>query len=209
MSVVQHVFALVLSLTTRLDDYRRAAHDGRWAASPQFCLLDFPFTELSGKTLGIIGWGELGQGVAQVAEAFGMKVRIAERRGQPPRDGRTAFEQVLRKADVLSLHCPLTAETHNLIGQAELEIMKPSALLINTARGGIVNETDLAHALRKGSIGGAGFDVLTQEPPVTPNPLLDANLPNFILTPHCAWGSRESRQRLLDGVAGNVRGFLS
>lgn len=207
-AVTQHVFALLLTLVTGLDDYRSAARDGRWAASSQFCVLDFPIAELSGKSLGIVGWGELGQGVARVAEAFGMHVLVAERRGRSPRPGRTRFEQVLHQADVLSLHCPLTNDTRNLIGEAELRTMKPSALLINTARGGIVHEAALARALRDGTIAAAGFDVLAAEPPNASNPLLAEDLPNFILTPHCAWGSREARQRLLEGVARNVRSGL-
>ena len=208
-SVVQHVFALMLSLTTRLSDYNSAAVDGRWAKSPFFCLLDFPVQQLAGKTLGIIGYGSLGQGVARVADAFGMKVKIAELPNRNHGDtSRVPLQELLPQADVLSLHCPLTPETENLIGPAELALMKPSALLINCARGGIVDEIALAEALKTGKLGGAGVDVLTEEPPVHGNPLLDPNIPNLIVTPHSAWAAQESRQKLVDIAAENIQTFL-
>jgi len=208
-SVVEHVFGLILTLARRLDAYRAAATDGRWAASPHFCLLDFPMLELHGKVLGVVGYGELGRGVAELGRALGMQVRIAERRGvAKAREGRAPFDQVLAAADVLTLHCPLSDETRNLIGAAELARMKPGALLINAARGGVVDEAALVEALRSGQLGGAGIDVLTDEPPRDGNPLLAPDIPNLIVTPHIAWASRESRQRLVNQVAENISSFL-
>ena len=213
-SVVQHVFALILALSIRLPDYQQALRAGRWQQGSQFCLLDYPIREISGKTLGIIGYGELGQAVARVAEAFGMKVMVAQyryghREGQPNAgQTRIPLQELLPQVDILSLHCPLTPETRGLIGAAELALMRPDALLINTARGGIVDEAALAAALCQGKLGGAGVDVLTQEPPTQGNPLLTANIPNLILTPHIAWASREARQRLVNEVAANIRAFL-
>ena len=207
-SVVQHTFALILALATRLPDYQAAVRAGEWSRSPFFCLLDFPITELAGKTLGVIGYGTLGQGVASIARAFGMQVRVAARPGATgiPVD-RVAVEDLLEQADVLTLHCPLTDATRGLIGRAELERMKPAALLVNTARGGIVDEAALADALRAGAIGGAGMDVLTQEPPRDGNPLLADDIPNLIVTPHSAWGSHAARQRLVEQVADHIADF--
>ena len=206
-SVVQHVFSLILALTTRLMDYQRAVGAGAWQHSRQFCLLDYPSRELAGLSLGIVGYGELGRAVARVAEAFGMHVLLAQRPGGQPQQGRLPLHELLPRVDVLTLHCPLTAETRNLVGTGELALMKPDALLINTARGGIVDEQALLRALREGRLGGAGIDVLGQEPPRGGSPLLAADIPNLIVTPHIAWASRESRQRLLDEVAENIRAF--
>lgn len=208
-SVVQHVFALVLALTTRLTDYQAAISDGRWQHSTQFCLLDYPIREIAGKTLGIVGHGELGSNVAAIGRAFGMKVLIAQRPGGKTQTGRLPLAQLLPQVDVLSLHCPLTSETTDLIGAKELALMKSDALLINTARGGIVDEQALANALREGQLGGAGVDVLSVEPPLPDNPLLGGDIPNLVVTPHIAWSSRESRQRLMDEVATNVRAYLA
>ena len=209
-AVVQHVFALILTLTTRLVDYREAALDGRWQRSPFFCLLDFPIRELAGRRLGIVGYGELGQGVAKVAKAFDMEVLIAQRPGgEDDRPGRLPLSELLPQVDVLSLHCPLTPATDGLIGSEALALMRHDALLINTARGGIVDEEALVAALRAGRLGGAGVDVLVREPPVMPSPLLDPDVPNLLVTPHVAWASRESRQRLLDEVARNIEAFLA
>ena len=194
---------------TQLSAYRQAVRAGRWQRSSQFCLLDFPIRELAGKTLGIIGYGELGQGVARVAEAFGMQVLIAQRPGAvEPEEGRVPLPMLLPQVDVLSLHCPLTPETRGLIGAWELALMRRDAILINTARGGLVDETLLAAALRQGALGGAGVDVLSLEPPVDGNPLLAPDIPNLIVTPHSAWGSRESRQRLLMQLAENIQAYL-
>ncbi|HOW62460.1 MAG TPA: 2-hydroxyacid dehydrogenase [Candidatus Contendobacter sp.] len=209
-AVVQHVFALLLALCTRWPDYQRAVREGRWQQASHFCLLDFPISELAGKTLGIIGYGELGRGVAKVAEAFGMRVVLAQRPGTVDAlDGRLLLPALLPQVDVLSLHCPLTPATQGLIGAWELALMRRDAILINTARGGLVDEALLADALRRGALGGAGVDVLSLEPPVNGNPLLAPDIPNLIVTPHCAWGSRESRQRLVGQLAENILGFLS
>jgi len=209
-SVVQHVFALLLTLTRHLDDYQQAVRGGRWQQSGQFCLLDYPIRELGGLTLGIVGYGELGRAVAEVAEkAFGMRILIAERPGGEARPDRVPLQVLLPQVDVLSLHCPLTEATRGLLGEAELALMKPEALLINTARGGIVDEPALAAALREGRLGGAGIDVLQTEPPGANSPLLTGNIPNLIVTPHIAWASREARQRLTDQLAENIRAFLA
>lgn len=209
-SVVQHVFSLILALSTRLLEYRRAVTEGRWQIAKQFCLLDFPIRELAGKTLGIVGYGELGKNIAQIARAFAMEVLIAQRPGTlEPEEGRIPLTVLLPQVDILTLHCPLTPETRGLIGAWELALMRRDALLINTARGGIVDEAALAEALNRGALGGAGVDVLTEEPPVHSNPLLAVDIPNLIVTPHCAWGSRESRQRLVGQLAQNIRGFFT
>ncbi|ETN93412.1 Glycerate dehydrogenase [Gammaproteobacteria bacterium MOLA455] len=208
-SVVQHVWALILALTTRLADYQRAAVDGTWQDSSLFCLLNFPVEELQGKVLGIVGAGELGRGMAKVAEAFGLEVIYAALPGRQYTDQqRVDFKALLSRADIVSLHCPLTDETTNLIDEVELALMKPSAVLINTARGGMVNEVALRRALLNGTIAGAGIDVLTNEPPRQGNPLLDETIPNLIVTPHGAWAARQSRQRLVDQTVENVRAFL-
>lgn len=207
-SVVQQVFALLLALTTRLLEHRTAARDGRWAASPYFCVLDLPFRELAGKTFGIVGYGELGHGVARVAEALGMDVLISQRPGGDDRPGRVPLDELLARADVVTLHVPLADNTRNLINAERLALMKPDAVLINAARGGIVDEAALAAALRNGRLGGAGLDVLAVEPPRDGNPLLDLDLPNLIVTPHVAWAARESRQRLMDQVVDNIRAFI-
>ncbi len=206
-SVVQHVFALILALTTRLAEHRQAAIDGTWQASLDFCVLDFPFRELAGKTLGIIGFGELGRGVARIAEAFGMQLLVAQHPGGEPQPERVELDELLQRADVVSLHVPLAENTRHLIGERELGLMKREALLINTARGGVVDEAALARALDERRLGGAGVDVLSHEPPTRHNPLLMLDLPNLIVTPHVAWGSRESRQRLIDQVAANIRAY--
>jgi glycerate dehydrogenase len=206
-AVAQHVFAMVLALATRLIDYRDSVRAGAWSRAKQFCLLDHPIFELAGKRLGIIGHGVLGRAVAALGQAFGMKVLVSQRPGGEPQPGRVPLDELLTAVDVLSLHCPLTPETHGLIGASEFERMKPSALLINTARGGIVDESALADALRRGLIAGAGFDVLTVEPPTDGNPLLAEDIPNLILTPHTAWASRESRQRMVGELALNIQGL--
>ncbi len=206
-AVVQHVFAMTLGLTTRLRQYQDAVLEGDWQRSSQFCLLDFPVREIQGKVLGIVGYGNLGKAVAGVAEAFGMEVRLAQRPGAPASPGRIELDRLLPQADILSLHCPLTPETKHLIGKRELNLMKTDALLINTARGGIVDETALAEALRQNKLGGAGIDVLEIEPPRDGNVLFDPDIPNLIITPHTAWASRESRQRLTNEVAENILAF--
>jgi glycerate dehydrogenase len=208
-SVVQHVLAVILSLTHRLREYGRLTVDGSWAASPQFTMLDLPIRELTGRVLGIVGYGTLGHAVAQGAEAgLGMRVMVANRMGGERERDRFDLHEMLPQVDVLSLHCPLTPATRNLIGARELALMRPDALLINTARGGLVDAEALAQALRAGRIGGAAIDVLTQEPPVDGSPLLAPDLPNLIVTPHIAWAAREARQRCIDEMAANVEEFL-
>ncbi len=208
-SVVQHVFALILSLVTRQQQYQDSVGMGEWQRASQFCLLDFPIWELAGKRMGIVGYGELGKAVGRVAEAFGMQLLIAQRPGGDPQPGRVPLDQLLSLADVVSLHLPLLEETRHLIAARELALMQPHALLINTARGGIVDESALAASLRQGKLGGAGVDVLSREPPVDGNPLLDSSIPNLIVTPHIAWASREARQRLIDNVADNIAAYLA
>jgi glycerate dehydrogenase len=207
-TVAQHTLALILALATGLREYDRDARNGRWARSDMFCLMDYPIMELEGKTLGIVGYGDLGQGVAERAKAFGMNILLGCRPGQEPGevDGypRIPLADLLPRADVLSIHCLLTDQTRHMIGAAELAQMKPTSLLINTSRGGLVDEQALADALRKGVIAGAGFDVLSEEPPRNGNPLLADNIPNLILTPHSAWASREARQRIVGITARNL-----
>ncbi len=208
-SVVQHVLAVILALTHRLREYGRFTVDGSWAASPQFTMLDLPIRELCGRVLGIVGHGTLGRAVARAAEAgLGMRTMIANRAGGEREPQRFDLHEMLAQVDVLSLHCPLTPATRNLIGAPQLAMMKRDAILINTARGGLVDSEALAQALREGRIGGAAIDVLTQEPPVDGNPLLAPDLPNLILTPHIAWAAREARQRCIDEMAANVEDFL-
>lgn len=207
-SVVQHVFALILSLATRQPDYLRDVRHGRWPQSPMFCLLDHPIREIAGQTLGIVGYGTLGRAVAEVAHAFGMETIVAKSLSGSNDEGRVSLDELLARSDVVSLHCPLTDATRNLVGARELSRMKRDALLINTARGGIVDEAALADALRRGVIAGAGVDVLTREPPPTDHPLLASDIPNLILTPHVAWASREARQRLANEIAVNITTFL-
>ncbi|HJV93205.1 MAG TPA: D-2-hydroxyacid dehydrogenase [Azonexus sp.] len=212
-TVPEHVMALTLALSRNLFAWRETVQAGRWQQSDQFCLFDHPIRDLHGATLGLIGSGSLGNGVARLAEAFGMRVRRAEHKGATSlRPGYTDFAEVLASADVLTLHCPLTAQTQGLIGEAELRAMKSSALLINTARGGIVDETALIRALKDGWIGGAGFDVITAEPPPAGHPMVDPELlalPNFLLTPHVAWASRPAMQTLADQLIDNIEAFVA
>tara|TARA_B100000989_G_scaffold141842_1_gene105611 strand:- start:4591 stop:5550 length:960 start_codon:yes stop_codon:yes gene_type:complete len=209
-SVVQHTWALILALTTKLLGYSKASMNGRWQESDSFCVIDYPVQELSGKTIGIVGAGELGRGVASVAPVFGMKVRYASLKNTKHsfQNDRIDFDDLLKESDVLSLHCPLTEDNINLIDQRELKLMKSSSILINTARGKLINEKSLHEALINGEIAGAGLDVLSEEPPINGNILLDERVPNLIVTPHTAWISKESRQRLVEQVAGNIKGFL-
>lgn len=207
-TVAQHAMALILALATRLLDYNRDVRAGRWADSDMFCLMDHPIMELEGRTLGIVGYGDLGKGVVARAQAFGMNILLGARPGQPTgeRDGmpQVPIDELLERADVVSLHCLLTEKTRHLIGKRELAMMKSGALLINTSRGGLVDEQALADALREGTIAGAGFDVLTEEPPRNGNPLLAGDIPNLIVTPHSAWASREARQRIVEITARNL-----
>lgn len=208
-SVPEHVFMMILALRRNLIAYRQDLQQGLWQRSSRFCLFTHPVRDIHASLLGIIGHGALGQAVAQVARGFGMKVIFAEHKGATQiRAGFEPFESVLRESDVLTLHVPLTNDTRNLIGAAELRLMKPNALLINTSRGGVVNEMELAVALKNKIIGGAGFDVLTVEPPTAANPLAELALPNFLLTPHIAWSSREAMQILADQLIDNIEAFV-
>jgi glycerate dehydrogenase len=209
-SVPEHVMMLILALRRNLFSYREEVARGEWARASGFCLLTHPIRDLHDSTLGLIGYGALGQALEKLALAFGMRVVISEHKhARAIRNGRVSFEEVLRASDIISLHCPLNEETRGLIGKAEFEMMRRDALLINTARGGLVNEAALASALRAGLIAGAGFDVLTKEPPRDGNPLLELNLPNFILTPHIAWASREAMQALADQLIDNIERIQS
>jgi glycerate dehydrogenase len=180
---------------------------GAWQRGEQFCLLDFPIRELTGRRLVIVGYGTLGKAVAHAARAFGMEVLVANRPGGERVAGRLDLAQLLPQADVLSLHCPLTPHTQGLIGAAELARMNPDAVLINTARGALVDAAALVDALRARRLGGAGIDVLAQEPPVDGSPLLAGDISNLIVTPHVAWAAREARQRCLDEMAANVEDY--
>lgn len=210
-SVTQHTFALLLNLISNVHAY--AAEALRWADSPIFTRLDHPIGELSGRTLGVAGLGAIGRSVAAVAEAFGMRVVGLAREGAAPGSGgdypRLPRERFFSECDAITLHCPLTDDTHHLINRDTLALMKPSAFLINTGRGPLIDETALAEALRNRVIAGAGLDVLSVEPPSADHPLLDPAIPNLLVTPHTAWASREARRRLLDGVVANVLAFLS
>jgi len=207
-SVVQHVWGLILSLTQHVADYARLATDGTWSKNEALIELRHPIRELQGLTFGIVGWGELGKGVARVAEAFGMRVIVANRRGEKPIPERWDLADLLAAADIVSLHCPLNDSTRNLIGARELALMKPDALLINAARGALVDSAALAAALKAGRLGGAGIDVLPREPPRDTEPLLDPQIPNLILTPHVAWAAQQARQRCVDEMAANIKDFL-
>jgi glycerate dehydrogenase len=208
-SVVQHVFAVLLALTHRLREYDRALKAGAWDFAGGSSAQVFPVRELAGRTLGVVGFGTLGRGVAEIARAFGMQVILANRVGEPPAPGRLDLDALLPLADVVTLHCPLTPATRNLISARELALMKPGAILINTARGGLVDPAALAAALRSGHLGGAAIDVLTEEPPVHGSPLLAPDLVNLIVTPHTAWAAREARQRAIDETAANIEDFLA
>lgn len=204
-SLAQHVLGLILALARSIPEYQAAVRRGDWSRAPAFCLLEYPIRELDGRALGIVGHGELGGAVARLAEALEMRVMLAEHRDATEcRAGRVPFDTVISEAEVISIHCPLTAQTAGLIGEEELRRMRDDALLINTARGGIVDEAALAKALRGGWIAGAGVDVLSSEPPPADNPLLAADIPNLIVTPHCAWGSGEARQRVVAQTAENL-----
>jgi glycerate dehydrogenase len=206
-SVVQHVFGVLLLLTQRLREYDALVRSGAWQRGEQFCLLDYPIRELVGRRLGIVGYGTLGRGVARAATAFGMEVLVANRPGGTAVPGRMDLDELLPAVDVLSLHCPLAPATQGMIGASRLSRMKPDAVLINTARGALVDAAALADALRDGRLGGAAIDVLSQEPPVDGSPLLAGDIPNLIVTPHIAWAAREARQRCIDEMAANIADF--
>jgi glycerate dehydrogenase len=209
-SVAQAVFALLLELTHRTGHHAEAVRAGRWSACPDFSFWDFPLVELAGRTFGIVGYGQIGRAVARIAAAFGMKVIATKSDDRAGRDGEVnlvPMDTLFREADVISLHCPLTPKTQGLVNAERLAQMKPGALLINTGRGPLVVEGDLAAALNEGRIAGAGLDVLSVEPPPPGNPLFTAK--NCLITPHLAWATREARARLIDVATENVRAFLA
>ncbi len=207
-SVAQHVFALLLELTQHAGHHAQTVREGRWSACPDFCYWDFPLVELAGRTLGIVGYGSIGAAVARIGAAVGMKIIASARR--PRREDGVEFvptDEIFRRADVVTLHCPLTDDTRGLVNAARLATMKPGAFLINTGRGPLVIEEDLADALNAGRIAGAALDVLSAEPPPPGHPLFSAK--NCLITPHIAWATRSARARLMDVVAENVRAFLA
>jgi len=212
-SVTEHVFGLLLSLTHSLHRYTTAVRDGAWQQAPDFCMLIYPMRELSAMTMGIVGYGLLGSAVARKAREFDMEVLISTRPGTdvdaaPSDEGRVSFDELLSRSDVISLHCPLTDQTQELFAADEFRKMKPTAILINTARGALIDSVALANALQSGEIGAAGIDVLPNEPPVHGDPLLDYRGDNLLITPHIAWATDRSRQDAIQEVAENVRAFL-
>jgi glycerate dehydrogenase len=208
-TVTQLTILMMLCLANSFYPYAEDVKKGRWQKGPYFCFLDYPITEVRGKTLGIFGYGNLGQEVGRIASAFGMQVVPVERKGgKNPIPGALPLAQVLKTCDFFTIHSPLTKETENLIGQAELSLMKKTAYLINVSRGGIVNELALANALKNRTIAGAALDVLTSEPPKPDNPLLDPTIPNLLLTPHIGWASKEARAIILDVTRDSILGYL-
>lgn len=201
-SVAQMTFALLLELTQHVGHHAQTVREGRWTRSPDFCYWDYPLIELDGLTLGVIGFGRIGKMVGQLAEAFGMKVLTYSRK-QPVAEMETLF----RRSDIISLHCPLTPQTEHLVNEKRLAWMKPTAFLLNTSRGPLIDESALAKALNEGRIAGAGLDVLAVEPPTADNPLLRAK--NCLITPHIAWATRAARSRLMEAVVENVRAYLT
>ena len=217
-SVAQHVVLSILALSHHFNEYQLSLKQGLWQKSEQFCLLEYPITELSAKTLGIVGLGVLGTAVANLAVSFGMRILVAESfrpengmtndAQQKPEFKRVPFQDLVSQSDVISLHCPLTPETKDLFDLKTFKSMKKNALLINTARGGLIDDEALLHALEHGSIAGAALDVLDREPPAADHPLLNSGLPNLIVTPHVAWAAKEARQRALDEIAKNIACYL-
>ena len=210
ISVPEHTFAMLLALRRNLVAYLDDVKAGKWADSEYFCFLDYPIKDLSGSTMAIIGAGTLGKKVATIASAFGMRTLFAERKGATIiRDGYVEFESALKSADVISVNCPLTAESKNLIGSSEFALMKPECLLLNISRGGIVDEYALKHALEHSQISGAAFDVATQEPMPIDHPLQTlTKYPNFLLTPHIAWASNEAMQTLVNMAMDKIASFV-
>ncbi|MEL7184969.1 MAG: D-2-hydroxyacid dehydrogenase [Pseudomonadota bacterium] len=208
-SVAEHVFACLLNLAHNIGNYDRDVKNGEWQHAENFCMLTHRIDELSAMTLGIVGFGALGQGVARIAEAFNMDVIVSARPGSNSTpDDRVSFDELLQRADVISLHCPLNETTQNLFGTDEFLAMKSSAFLINTARGGLVDSQALATALQNGDIAAAAVDVLPKEPPVNGDPLIDYAGNNLIITPHIAWGTLQARQAAIDELTANIASFL-
>ena len=209
-SVVEHVFGTLLMLTHSLERYAASVRAGEWQTSQDFCILSHPVRELSAMTLGVVGYGELGQGVARIARAFGMEVLVSARPGSNNVDpDRVPFVDVLARSDVISLHCPLNDETHNLFDENAFAQMKSSSILINTARGGLVDSAALVAALESGHLFGAAIDVLAKEPPRGGDPVLDYSGPNLVVTPHIAWATNEARQNAVDELAANAAAFIA
>ena len=208
-SVVEHVFGALLSLTHNLRSYSQLVDGGDWQKSDDFCLLRYPIKELSSMKLGVVGYGELGRNVAKMGKAFGMSVIINTRSKNEfnCEEEHVTFKRLLEESDVVSLHCPLTIETKNLIGIEEVKLMKPSSILINTARGGLIDSEALLFALKNGIIAGAAIDVLPEEPPINGNALLEYKKLNLIMTPHIAWGTIEARQNAISQLAGTIKAF--
>jgi glycerate dehydrogenase len=208
-TLAEHVLMLILALRRNLLSYQRDLRAGAWQRAQQFCLLTHPIRDLHGSTLGVIGYGALGQSVERLARAVGMRTLVAEHKdASRAREGRTPFAEVLRESDIITLHTPLNDETRNLIGAAELALMQRSAVLINCARGGVVDENALVEALSAGVIAGAGVDVLNREPPREGNALVELDLPNLVVTPHVAWASLEAMQALADQLIDNMEAFV-
>lgn len=208
-SLPEHVFMLMLALRRNLLSYRREVESGLWQKADNFCFLTHTIHDLHSSTLGLIGYGSLGRAVEKLAQAFGMRVLISEHKNaREIRTGRTSFEETLRRSDIITLHAPLNSETRGLIGAPEFQLMRREAILINTARGGLVDEAALIEALRSGLIAGAGVDVLTREPPREGNPLLELRLPNLIVTPHIAWAGREAQEILAEQLVINLEAFV-
>ena len=210
-SVSQHVFLLILSLMTNFLAYQKDIKQGSWQKQDQFCLLTHPMQELQGKTMGLIGYGHIAKAVDKLAQAFGMEILIGQslNPASPKKQGRVELDDLFLQSDIISLHCPLTEQSRNLVTQREFALMKSSAIIINAARGGIINEVDLLEALQTGRIAGAGVDCLVQEPPAPDNPMMTTDLAQLIITPHNAWGTSQARQRLVDGTAANIHDYLN
>ncbi len=209
-SVAQMVFALILELTQRVASHSEAVHSGRWSKSIDFCFWDYPLIELAGKTMGIVGYGRIGRAVARIARAFDMDVLVFDTNDVSSSDTgikAAGLEELFRKSDIVTLHCPLTPESEGMVNAERLSLMQSSAYLVNTGRGPLVNEHDLARALSEGIIAGAGIDVMPVEPPPADSPLMSA--PNCIITPHIAWATRAARSRLMGTVVDNISAFLS
>ena len=209
-SVSQHTLMLMLMVATQAERYRDAVKIGRWSESPMFCLMDYPIIDLAGRTLGLVGYGELGRAVGQLAEAFGMRVLVMGRKGISYDDGseRVSFDVILEQSDFVSLHGLLNDQTSRMMNRNAFKKMKPGSFLINTARGGLIDEDALCDALESGHLAGAGLDVVTTEPPAKNSRLLKFQHPNLVITPHSAWASRESRQRIVDIMQANLESFI-
>lgn len=208
-SVPQHALTLMLMLATRISQYAHDVKNGAWIKAAHFALLHHPISELRGKKLAIVGYGNLGRQLEKLVSPFEMDVVLCNLPGRPVKTERVNLDDALASADFISLHCPLSADTENMISRHEFERMKSGAFLINTARGQLVDEQALAQALKNREIAGAGIDVLSHEPPPADHPLLDPEIPNLILTPHNAWGSLESREQLLQGIIKNIEAFAA